>query len=160
MSDIKSMLKDIETIVEHGASEIRKAAKKDEHTPQEIEAIKNIAKLAYYQQILKQMEDEDEDEGYSKRGRYSMYSGRGGNSMYDGRSGNSMYDGRGGSSMYDGTSYARGRRRDSMGRYSRRGGYSMDESRDMMMQKLEEAMREATSEHERQAIEQCMDKLM
>lgn len=137
MSDIKSMLKDIETIVEHGASEIHKAAKKEEHTPQEIEAIKNIAKLAYYHQILKAMDDAD-DEEYSERG----------------------YSRRGGYSMYDGTSYARGRRRDSMGRYSRRGGYSMDDSRDMMIQKLEEAMHEATSEHERQAIEQCMNKLM
>ena len=132
MSDIKSMIKDLETIVEHGASEIHKATRKEEHTPQEIEAIKNIAKLAYYHQILKAMDEAEEDDGYS----------------------------RGGYSMYDGSSYARGRRRDSMGRYSRRGGYSMDDSREAMMQKLEEAMREATAERERQAIEQCMNKMM
>ena len=135
MSDIKSMLKDLETIVEHGASEIHKAARKEEHTPQEIEAIKNIAKLAYYHQILKAMDDADD--GYSERG----------------------YSRRGGYSMYDGMSYARGRRRDSMGRYSRRGGYSMDESRDMMMSKLEEAMNQATTERERQAIEQLIDRM-
>jgi len=132
MSDIKSMIKDLETIVEHGASEIHKATRKEDHTPQEIEAIKNIAKLAYYHRILKAMDESEEDDGYS----------------------------RGGYSMYDGSSYARGRRRDSMGRYSRRGGYSMDDSREAMMQKLEEAMREATSERERQAIEQCMNKMM
>ena len=128
MTDIWKIIKNLESVVEHTESDLEKAAKKTEFTPQELETVKNIAKIAYYHQILKAMAEE-EDRGYSRH--YPMYS------------------------------YA-GRKRDSMGRYSRsyRGGYSMDESRDMMMDKLEEAMREAATEHERQAIEQCMSKLM
>ena len=67
-----------------------------------------------------------------------------------------------GNAYEDGMSYARGgRRRDSMGRYSSNSyrGYSMDDSRDMMMSKLEEAMSQATTERERQAIEQCMERM-
>lgn len=63
-----------------------------------------------------------------------------------------------------GNSY-RGRRRDSMGRYSRegssrnRGGYSRDGSKDRMMEHLEEMMQEAGSEKEREAIQRCMRQL-
>lgn len=64
-------------------------------------------------------------------------------------------------SYMDGGSYRRGRGMN--GRYISRDrsyrGYSMEESRDAMMAKLEEAMNEATTEHERQAIMACMDKI-
>lgn len=158
MSDIKSMIKDLETIIEHGAADIHKAAKKEEHTPQELETVKNIAKLAYYKQILSAMEEAEEDEGYSERG----YSQRGGNGYSQRRGYSRTYPMYYGNAYEDGMSYARGgRRRDSMGRYSSNSyrGYSMDDSRDMMMSKLEEAMSQATTERERQAIEQCMERM-
>ena len=103
------------------------------------------------------MDEAEDDEGYSERG----YSQRGGYSRRVGYS--RTYPMYYGNAYDDGMSYARGgRRRDSMGRYSGnsyRGGYSMDESRDMMMSKLEEAMNQATTERERQAIEQLIDRM-
>ena len=65
-----------------------------------------------------------------------------------------------------GSSY-RGRKRDSMGRYSRDWRrdmredrmYSRDGSRDRMMDHLEDMMQEAGSEKEREAIRRCMSQL-
>lgn len=65
-----------------------------------------------------------------------------------------------------GSSY-RGRKRDSMGRYSRDGRrdmredrmYSRDGSRGRMMDHLEDMMQEAGSEKEREAIRRCMSQL-
>lgn len=59
-----------------------------------------------------------------------------------------------------GVSYARGRgayaKRDSMGRYSRRGGYSRAES---VKQMLEDAMENASTEHEREAIRKAIQEM-
>lgn len=66
-----------------------------------------------------------------------------------------------------GNSY-RGRKRDSMGRYSRDGRmdyrdggrmYSRDGAKDRMMDHLEAMMSEAGSEKEREAIRRCMNQL-
>ncbi len=62
---------------------------------------------------------------------------------------------------YGDVSY-RGRKRDSMGRYTRTGGYSRNEgsmySMDgELMDRLEEKMHNAKSEREREAIRRCMD---
>lgn len=67
---------------------------------------------------------------------------------------------------YDrGRSY-RGRKRDSMGRYSRDGRimrrdgrYSMNEAKEDMMAQMEELMDKAGSEREREAIRRCMNQL-
>ena len=84
-----------------------------------------------------------------------------------------------GTSYEDGSSYARGRmraKRDSMGRYSREGGYSENDmmyardgrsgmrggySRDGgdMRERPEEMMEEASSPKEREAIKRCMREL-
>ena len=105
------------------------------------------------------------DEGYSEATDF-MGEGR----MY----GTSYNDG--------GSSYARGRgrnaRRDSMGRYSREGGsyrggssyatdgrgnrnanYSRGDAKEHMLDKLEEMMEDASSEKDREAIRQCMQKI-
>lgn len=71
-------------------------------------------------------------------------------------------DGMGGMNSYRGSSYAR--RRDSRGRYSRRGsyargrrgGYSRDEETDKMVMKLEKMMNETSDQNARQAIEQAI----
>lgn len=71
-----------------------------------------------------------------------------------------------------GTSY-RGRKRDSMGRYSRDGDYSRDgrmmrhdgrmysmaEAKDRIMDEMEEAMGAATTDRERDIIKRAMDQL-
>ena len=67
----------------------------------------------------------------------------------------------GGSMAYGGGSYARGRgrnaRRDSMGRYSSRGGYSRDGETDQYVQQLEEMMQElpqGAKQHIQKAIQE------
>ena len=62
-----------------------------------------------------------------------------------------------------GSSY-RGRKRDSMGRYSRegrggRGGYSRHDAKEAMMEQMERLMDQAGSEREREAIRRCMGQL-
>ena len=62
-----------------------------------------------------------------------------------------------------GSSY-RGRKRNSMGRYSRegrggRGGYSRHDAKEAMMEQMEMLMDQAGSEREREAIRRCMGQL-
>lgn len=62
-----------------------------------------------------------------------------------------------------GSSY-RGRKRDSMGRYSRewrggRDGYSRHDAKEAMMEQMEMLMDQAGSEREREAIRRCMGQL-
>ena len=67
-----------------------------------------------------------------------------------------------------GNSY-RGRRRDSMGRYSRDGysnrgysrdgGYSRADAKEQMMEQMEELLGSASTERERKAIQRCMEQL-
>ena len=84
----------------------------------------------------------EEDGGYSQAGDWEM-------------------EGRG--SYNRGSSY-RGRKRDSMGRYSREGNYSRrmysrGDSKEHMMMELEEAMNAAGSDREREVIRRAMDQL-
>ena len=140
MGDIKTIIKSIEQVVEHSESDLHKAAKKEEYTPDELETIKNIAKIAYYHQVLKAMDDADDEEGYSERG----YSRRGGYSKH--------YP----MGQVPRTGYNR-----NYSRYgnSYRNSYGMDESKAIVMEKLEDAMINAMDERERQAIEQYMNKM-
>ena len=77
-----------------------------------------------------------EDGGYSQAGDWEM-------------------EGRG--SYNRGSSY-RGRKRDSMGRYSRR-MYSRGDAKEHMMEQMEMLMDQAGSEREREAIRRCMGQL-
>lgn len=78
----------------------------------------------------------EEDGGYSQAGDWEM-------------------EGRG--SYNRGSSY-RGRKRDSMGRYSRR-MYSRGDAKEHMMEQMEALMDQAGSEREREAIRRCMGQL-
>ena len=78
----------------------------------------------------------EEDGGYSQAGDWEM-------------------EGRG--SYNRGSSY-RGRKRDSMGRYSRR-MYSRGDAKEHMMMELEEAMNAATSERDKDIIRRAMSQL-
>ena len=88
-------------------------------------------------------------EGYSNEGSYEgyyegSYENRGGN-----RGGNRGRSNRG--------SYAR--RRDSRGRYSRERGYSMDDKKEHIMEKLEDLMQDAQDSKTRMAIEEAIMRL-
>lgn len=90
------------------------------------------------------MEDED---GYSSRPYPDGMNGMGGSYRYS-RNGGS----------YRGGSYARGRnaRRDSMGRYSREGGYSRDEG---LAEELRGLMEDAPSETIKRDMQRLVDKI-
>lgn len=119
-----------------------------------LSSLEKIHKLTDTIKNLDKIEMLEEEGGYSQR----SYARDGGS--YEGGS----YEG--------GSSYAR-RRRDSMGRYSRdggysgarggrggsRGGYSRAEGKEEMIEKIEEMMEEATTEKERQALQRCMSAL-
>ena len=62
-----------------------------------------------------------------------------------------------GGNSYRGASY-RGRRRDSMGRYSR-DDYSRAEAEDEFREHLEEAMRSAPDEHKRKKVERMLNEM-
>lgn len=142
------MMKALEKLRETLCEELDKVAKKSDMSAGDLEVthkltdtIKNIDKIMML----------EGDEGYSQDGYGQGNSYRG---SYD--SGNSYANRgkhyvRGHYSRADG----RGMRTD---RYSR-DGYSRDDGRDAMMSKLEEMMRNAGTDREREAIRRCMDEI-
>ena len=101
-----------------------------------------IHKLTDTIKNLDKIEMLEEDGGYSQAGDWKM-------------------EGRG--SYNRGSSY-RGRKRDSMGRYSREGNYSRrmysrGDAKEHMMMELEEAMNVATSERDKDIIRRAMSQL-
>lgn len=110
------------------------------------------------------------DGGSNRGGSNNAYARGGRGGSYDGGSndGGSYEYSREGSyegsndGSYEGGSYARGRgrnaKRDSRGRYSRE-GYSRAEEKEEMMNKLEQMLDKASTQKEREAIMECMEKL-
>lgn len=119
--------------------------------------------LAHTKKNLLKSEEMMDEEGYSMDGgsyrggnSYARGGNRGGQSR---RSGMSM---RGNSYRYEGEgSYARGRgrnaRRDSMGRYSSEGGYSM--AGDEMIDELRDLMQDAPDEQTRMEFQRFISKI-
>ena len=95
------------------------------------------------------------ESGYSERGGSSYARGRG---RYAKRDSMGRYSSRGGSSYDDDMSYARGGRGGNRG-YSREGGYSRDDGKEYMMERLGELMDEAEKPAEREALKKCMQAL-
>lgn len=145
--------------------EFEEKMKKNPNAKATAQEVDRIHKLTDTVKNIDKIEMLESEGGYSEDGHY-MGEGR----IY----GTSYGDG----SSYAGGSYARGRgrnaRRDSMGRYSREGGYSENDmmyardgrmrggySRDGgdMRERLEEMMNEATDPKEREAIKRCMREL-
>ena len=147
MHDLKYLLcAELEDYAEKGKKSGKMSMGDLESIHKLTDTVKNIMKI----DVLK------EEAGYSEDGHY----------MGEGR-------------IY-GTSYARGRtraKRDSMGRYSRdggmsydddmsyarsrgyRGGYSRDDGKHYMMDRLGELMDEASTPTEREALKKCMQAL-
>lgn len=134
------MMKALEKLRETLCEELDKVAKKSEMSAGDLEVTHKLTDTI--KNIDKIMMLEDGEEGYSQDGGW----------MARGTYG-------------DGNSY-RGRKRDSMGRYSRADGrwmrtdrYSRADGKDAMMDKLEEMMQNASTERERQVIQRCMDEI-
>ena len=148
MHDLKDLLcAELEDYAEKGKKSGKMSMGDLESIHKLTDTVKNILKIDML----------EEETGYSEDGHY----------MGEGR-------------IY-GTSYARGRtraKRDSMGRYSRdgsrysydddmsyarsrgyRGGYSRDEGKHYMMDRLGELMDEASTPTEREALKKCMQAL-
>lgn len=158
MHDLKDLLcAELEDYAEKGKKSGKMSMGDLESIHKLTDTVKNIMKI----DVLK------EEVGYSEDGHY----------MGEGRIYGTSYAG------YDrGTSYARGRgryaKRDSMGRYSSRGGmsydddasyargsrygnrgYSRDDGKTYMMEQLEEMMEQAQKPAEREALKKCMQAL-
>ena len=120
-----------------------------------LNSVKNIYKIDKYK---------EETEGYSEDGHY-MGEGHIYGTSYDGgmsyargrtrakRDSMGRYSSRGGSSYDDDMSYARG------GRGGNRGGYSREDGKHYMMGELERLMEEAEKPAEKEALRRCMDAL-
>ena len=151
MEDLKDLLcAELQEYAENGKRSGKMSMGDLESIHKLTDTVKNIMKI----DVLK------EEVGYSEDGHY-MGEGRIYGTSYD--------DGMHREGEY---SYARGRRyakRDSMGRYSRDGGYtrhggrdsgySRDEGKAYMMEQLEDMMEDAEKPAEKEALRRCMEAL-
>lgn len=149
--------------------ELEKIGEKDELTAGSLETADKLSHaLKNVQKIIDYYEEMGEDEGYSNAG------GQGGGDMGARTRGGSYARGGGRNrrSYNDGmgSSYARGRgrnaNRDSMGRYSsrggrysREGGYSREDGMEDMKMELQELMQEAPNQQIRQRMQDLISEL-
>lgn len=120
--------------------ELAKITKKGELSAGSLDAVDKLTHSIKSIETIIAMDEYSEDDEMSYEGSYARGGNRGGNR---------------------GRSYARGRNRDSMGRYSRdgsyrgsyaRGGYSRDEEMENLKMNLQDMLEEANSEEERKMI--------
>ncbi len=140
MHKIKAMLMDELYEIEEELSKVGGLSPEDvEYIHMLTDTVKNICKITML-----------EESGYSEDGGSSSARGRGRNAKRDSMGRYSREGGgsssNGGGSSYGGSSY-------------RRGGYSRDEGKEHMVEKMHELMEAAGSEEERRAIQQCIQKL-
>lgn len=153
------VLKDIKELLE---DELKELKKKGTITPTELDSIHKVVETIkdIDEMCEKDRENEYEDEYSGRRmGRVNMnYSGTH-RPMLDGPHYPAVYDND--YSWGEGRYSGRNQNRDSMGRYSsgydRR--YSRESATNRMIDKLEDMMNEASTENEREAIRNCINKL-
>ena len=163
------MDKTLENLKETLEDEIKKIVKKGDITPAELE---NVQKAVCTIDMIKKMENgqsegmmEGDSYGYSNRMPYhhmpyrDSYNDR----SYGDYSGRHYYhDSYGENEMYRGDSYRRGRS-PVTGRYISRGhyddGYSGHSIKDRMVAKLESMYDEAKTDHERQTVDEWINRL-
>ena len=170
MHDLKDLLcAELEDYAEKGKKSGKMSMGDLESIHKLTDTVKNIMKI----DVLKEEVGYSEDGHYMGEGRIygtsyeSGYSERGGSSYTRGRGRNARRDsmGRysrdGGMSYDDDMSYARGGRGGSRGGNSsyRGGGYSRDDGKEYMMERLGELMDEAEKPSEKEALRRCMDAL-
>lgn len=156
MKGVNVVDKTLEHLKETLEDEIKKIVKKGDITPAELESVQNAVCTI---DMINKMGGQDEmSYGYSER-----------NMSYDAMPSYGRYDIRGsyGDRMYHddyrdgGSSYRRGRS-PVTGRYISRGsydGYSGHSIMDRMVAKLESMYDEAQTDHERQVVEQWINRL-
>lgn len=128
-----------------------------------------VDKLAHAIKNLCKIIEAAEEEGYSERGRSYAGGGSYRGGSYEGRGGLGGNQGGGSSNRggsYEGGSYARGRgrnaNRDSMGRYSREGGYSRAGDMEEMIESIRDIMQELPEsvQHDAQRFVQKLEQEM
>ena len=142
MHDLKDLLcAELEDYAEKGKKSGKMSMGDLESIHKLTDTVKNILKIDML----------EGESGYSEDGAY----------MGEGRIYGTSYDD--GIRRGVGYSYARGRgryaKRDSMGRYSRDGGYSMEDGKVYMMDRLSELMEDAENPAEKEALRRCMEAL-
>lgn len=144
MYELKEMLCD----------ELAKITKKGELSAGSLDAVDKLTHSIKSIETIIAMDEYSEEGGSYEGGSYARGGGRGGN--------------RGGGNRGGGRSNARGRSRDSMGRYSgdgsyrgsyARGGYSRDEEMEELKMGLQELMEDASSEEERKMIRKWLKQI-
>ena len=162
MEDLKDLLcAELEDYAEKGKKANKMSAGDLEAIHKLTDTVKNILKIDMLEEEGGYSEDghymgegriygTSYESGYSERGGSSYARGRG---RYAKRDSMGRYSSRGGMSYDDYMSYARG------GRGGNRGGYSRDDGKHYMMGELERLMEKASTHTEREALEKCMQAL-
>lgn len=138
--------------------ELEKIGEKEELTAGSLETADKLSHaLKNVQKIIEYYESMGEGGGSYDDGSYDGGS-------YDGSYARGRRGGRTGANQYGSyASYARGRgrnaRRDSMGRYSREGGYSRAEGMEEMKSELQELMQSAPNKQVKQKIQELVQEL-
>ena len=143
---IETLHKLCEALTEELDEYSKKIEKSDGMSAGDLEAIDKLSHALKSIKTTIAMMEADDDGGYSNRGYMPYYGGR----SYENGTGN----------MGGGNSYARGRnaKRDSMGRYSRDGGYSYAEDMEETKDEIRELAQKMPEEHRRK-IERALDDL-
>lgn len=176
-------MKHLDELKELLMEQVKKITKKGDITVSELDSVYKVVDVIKDIDTINAMEEEYGGSGYSQRGGYSgrSYDGWSREGMsnrgsyaggsYNGGSyaGGGSYEGSYAGGSYDGR---RGRDADNDGRYSEDGGnsyrrgrdsrgryMSRDAGKEQMMSTLHQMMDQASSEKERQAIMQCIEKL-
>lgn len=127
---------DYEKLKEMLCDELEKITRKGELTAGSLDTVDKLTHAIKSVVTIMAMDDEYGD-GYSRADGDHMTSGR----RYS-------YAGRG-----------RGARRDSMGRYTSRGGYSYDDAKEDMMKELHELMHDAPDEQTKKEFQRFISKM-
>ena len=162
MHDLKDLLcAELEDYAEKGKKSGKMSMGDLESIHKLTDTVKNILKIDTLTEELGYSEDghymgegriygTSYESGYSERDGSSYARGRG---RYAKRDSMGRYSSRGGMSYDDDMSYARG------GRGGNRGGYSREDGKHYMMGELERLMEEAEKPAEKEALRRCMDAL-
>ena len=171
MHDLKDLLcAELEDYAEKGKKSGKMSMGDLESIHKLTDTVKNIMKIDVLKEEVGYSEDghymgegriygTSYESGYSERGGSSYARGRG---RYAKRDSMGRYSSRGGGMSYDDDmSYARGGRMGNRGGNSsyRGGGYSRDDGKEYMMEQLEEMMEQAQKPAEKEALRRCMDAL-
>ena len=170
MEDLKDLLcAELEDYAEKGKKSGKMSAGDFQLIDTVLNSVKNIYKIDKYKEEMEGYSEDGTymgegriygtsyDDGMHREGGYSYARGR----RYARRDSMGRYSRDGGMPYDDDMSYARGGRGGNRGGNSsyRGGGYSRDDGKEYMMERLGELMDEAEKPAEKEALRRCMDAL-